>query len=58
MPMYSYTCLACDTTIDMINKIERRDDAMCPQCGNRLNRNIDRPGLVWAPTRGGSGYAT
>jgi len=58
MPLYSYTCLACDRTAEIITKIESRDSAFCSNCGNRLIRNIDRPGLVWAPTRGGSGFAT
>lgn len=39
-------------------KIEQRDNAICPDCGSRLIRNIDKPGMVWAPTRGGSGFAT
>ena len=58
MPLYTYTCLEDDKSYEMIQSIEQRDDAICPDCGDRLIRNIDKPGLVWAPTRGGSGYAT
>ena len=53
MPTYSYTCLACDIDLDRMTKIDVRDDQVCEKCGNRLNRNITRPGLVWAPTAGG-----
>jgi putative FmdB family regulatory protein len=58
MPLYTYTCLECDKSYEIIKSIEQRDDSVCPDCGIRLIRNIDKPGLVWAPTRGGSGYAT
>jgi putative FmdB family regulatory protein len=58
MPLYTYTCLECKKTHEVIQSIEQRDNSLCPDCGLRLVRNIDKPGLVWAPTRGGSGYAT
>jgi putative FmdB family regulatory protein len=58
MPLYTYTCMECNEDHEIIQKIENRDNALCPSCGHRLVRNIDRPGMVWAPTRGGSGYAT
>ena len=58
MPLYTYTCLECDKTYEVLQSISDRDNAICPDCGYRLARNIDKPGLVWAPTRGGSGYAT
>ena len=57
MPLYTYTCLTCDSDYEIISKIEQRDNAMCPNCGARLIRNIDRPGLVWSPTKNG-GYST
>ena len=53
MPLYTYTCLTCDSDYEIISKIEQRDNAMCPNCGARLIRNIDRPGLVWSPTKNG-----
>jgi putative FmdB family regulatory protein len=58
MPLYTYTCMDCNESYEIIQKIENRDNAMCPSCGYRLIRSIDRPGMVWAPTRGGSGFAT
>lgn len=51
--MYTYVCLSCDTEHEDIVKMEDRDKQFCKDCGNRLNRAVDRPGLVWAPTAGG-----
>lgn len=58
MPMYTYYCVSCDKDFEKLMKMEKRDEALCEFCGNRLIRGLDRPGLVWAPTRGGSGFAT
>ncbi len=56
MPIYTYTCLNCDIDSELICNISSRDDQMCQDCGNRLLRSIDRPGMVWSPTRNG-GYS-
>jgi putative FmdB family regulatory protein len=53
MPMYTYTCLPCDKEMVLMQKMEQRDAARCPECGYSLIRGIDRPGSVWAPTAGG-----
>jgi len=58
MPLYTFTCIDCDKSHEMLMKMENRDNAICPDCGLRLVRNIDSPGMVWAPPRGGSGFAT
>jgi putative FmdB family regulatory protein len=58
MPLYTYYCNVCDKDLEVISSIEKRDTQKCDSCGYSLIRNIDRPGLVWAPTRGGSGFAT
>ena len=58
MPMYTYKCIECNKSVEMLLKMDERDTAVCPDCNTLLVRNIDRPGLVWAPTRGGSGFAT
>ena len=58
MPLYTFTCIKCDNSHEVILKIEERDSAICQDCGISLVRNIDSPGMVWAPTRGGSGFAT
>lgn len=58
MPMYTYYCKACDSDKEMLSKIADRDNQICSDCGHRLVRGLDKPGMVWAPTRGGSGYAT
>ena len=57
MPLYTFTCLECDKSHELMIKMEERDNAICPDCGVRLIRSIDRPGLVWSPTRNG-GYST
>jgi putative FmdB family regulatory protein len=56
MPLYTYYCKACDAGFELIAKIDQRDDQMCEKCGYRLVRNLDRPGMVWSPTRNG-GYS-
>ena len=56
MPLYTYSCINCDTDIELMCSISLRDDQMCDACGARLLRLIDRPGMVWSPTRNG-GYS-
>jgi len=56
MPTYTYTCINCDKTVEQMVKMEHRDDAFCDTCGYKLIRGIDRPGMVWSPTRNG-GYS-
>lgn len=57
MPMYSYGCLVCDRDFEKIVDLNSRDSVLCDKCGNRAIRKIDRPGLVWSPTRNG-GHST
>lgn len=57
MPLYSYYCAACDEASDRLSSIDRRDQQMCSECGFRLLRGIDKPGMVWSPTRNG-GFST
>lgn len=56
MPLYTYYCNNCDKDTEMIISISARDEQMCEECGYRLVRNIDKPGMVWSPTRNG-GYS-
>lgn len=55
MPTYQYTCITCDKTFDKMHvAVDDRDNQICEDCGNRLNRayvigNVS----VWAPTAGG-----
>lgn len=56
MPLYTYYCSACDEGTEKIVSIDSRDSQMCESCGYRLVRNLDRPGMVWSPTRNG-GYS-
>ena len=55
MPTYQYSCLICDKTFDKMHvAVDKRDEQICEDCGNRLNRvyaigNVS----VWAPTAGG-----
>jgi len=57
MPIYSYTCLKCDTNIERMCLIENRNNQFCVNCGYRLAREVDKPGMVWSPTKNG-GYST
>ena len=53
MPMYTFTCEACETTAVKMCPMPERDNQNCDSCGNLLKRGIDRPGRVWSPTRNG-----
>jgi len=53
VPLYTYTCMNCDITTEKIVMMLERDNARCDECGYSLIRNIDRPGLVWSPTKNG-----
>ena len=46
MPIYSYTCLKCDTNIERMCLIENRNNQFCVDCGYRLAREVDKPGMV------------
>lgn len=56
MPIYSYSCVNCDIDEERIVSIPQRDEQVCDSCGYKLVRPIDRPGMVWSPTRNG-GYS-
>jgi len=56
MPLYSYYCKVCDIDKDMLSSIDKRDNQYCEVCGYQLIRVLDRPGMVWSPTRNG-GYS-
>lgn len=53
MPIYSYSCLECDIDFEKITGLDQRDSVICDKCGYRATRKIDRPGMVWSPTRNG-----
>jgi len=53
MPIYTYYCPACDIDCEKMVAMQNRDGALCDNCGYRLIRGIDRPGMVWSPTRNG-----
>jgi putative FmdB family regulatory protein len=56
MPLYTYSCMNCDTDQERLVSIDARDRQQCESCGYGLIRSIDRPGMVWSPTRNG-GYS-
>lgn len=56
MPIYTYSCINCDIDVEIISNISMRDSQSCEECGYNLIRSIDRPGMVWSPTRNG-GYS-
>lgn len=53
MPIYTYTCMNCDSDEERLVNISARDEQSCEDCGYKLIRSIDRPGMVWSPTRNG-----
>lgn len=56
MPLYSYICMQCNNNFEEITGINERDTVVCNECGATAERQIDRPGMVWSPTRNG-GYS-
>jgi putative FmdB family regulatory protein len=56
MPTYTYRCLDCDIISELMSKIEDRDQQSCYECKKALKRMLDKPGMVWSPTRN-SGYS-
>jgi putative FmdB family regulatory protein len=56
MPLYTYFCNNCKEDVEVLCKIEDRDRQPCPTCKLRMERGLDRPGMVWSPTRNG-GYS-
>lgn len=55
MPMYTVYCKECDIKTVRICKIAERDEQMCEKCFNIMERRMDRPGAVYAPTSTGGG---
>lgn len=53
MPIYTYVCMNCNTDKEIIVNISMRDEQVCEECGYKLIRSIDKPGMVWSPTRNG-----
>jgi putative FmdB family regulatory protein len=54
MPIYTYECDTCEAEYEQMRKIDDRDKLMiCTYCQRPVERKVDRPGLVWAPTVGG-----
>jgi len=53
--MYTQKCLRCDETKVVISKIEDRDKQSCSKCGMPLQRQLDVPGMVYAPTSSNGG---
>lgn len=51
MPTYTYRCDNCEDTLEQIRKIADRDRlTLCKRCRRPIDRQIDIPGAVWAPT--------
>lgn len=57
MPYYTYNCTNCESKFEKNVYMDNRDEVHCSTCGTKATRGIDRPGMVWSPTRNG-GYST
>lgn len=57
MPTYNYVCNECGTEYELTVSVDDRNHQCCKDDGNALTRLFRFTGSVWAPTRGGSGYA-
>jgi len=57
MPMYTYYCYGCDLSMEHVVPIDLRDDYWCQFCELKLERKIDKPGMVWSPTKSGGNHS-
>lgn len=55
MPTYTYVCNGCKVNLERLVKIDDRDEQHCDDCDKKLDRGIDSPGAVWAPTSSSGG---
>lgn len=53
MPIYTYRCKVCKHKTERMCSMSERDKKVFCSNGHEMTRNVDRPGLVWAPTAGG-----
>jgi putative FmdB family regulatory protein len=51
MPTYTYYCNECELQVERKSTIEDRNAQRCATCSNVMDKLIDRPGWIWAPTR-------
>jgi putative FmdB family regulatory protein len=57
MPLYTYQCKDCTLIIERRVAMEDRNQQQkCDACGGYLSRKLDKPGMVWSPTRN-NGYS-
>lgn len=56
MPTYTYKCQDCDIIRELLVKVDDRDKQTCDKCKMELKRMLDKPGMVWSPTRN-NGYS-
>lgn len=52
MPMYEFTCLLCDKTLEMNLTLESTQNVTCPECGEPMKRSY----TFGAVTFNGSGF--
>lgn len=52
--MYTQFCPNCETSKVVMSSIAERDNQSCP-CGEKMKRQMDIPGAVWAPTASSGG---
>lgn len=53
--MYTVGCNECGIKTVRICKIDERDEQVCEVCNGIMERRVDRPGGVYAPTSTGGG---
>ena len=49
MPIYEYTCKACDRSFEeLILRASDEDDVRCPKCkGKKVAKRMSRPAILW-----------
>jgi len=56
MPKYEYTCMNCDTTIEIDRSIHATEEVpICENCGYKMNRSYSTFGITF---KGGGFYKT
>lgn len=51
MPTYTFKCHDCQKTSAFLVKIENRNDPRLCYCGGTMQRQLDAPQKIYAPTR-------
>jgi putative FmdB family regulatory protein len=51
MPVYDFVCPSCRRELEVLRKIEDRDEVeLCPKCNHVMHREVGAPKALWRMT--------